>query len=277
MYKSIPMEDPRSLSDLKTEHLNVLTAPLDAYLEEALIGFANHFEILVGGERAGYYCVNSDNELIAFYLTAAYLNQGEDILAQLIKEHGLVAALAGTNDPYFISLCLDKAKASKVHTLLFEENSKVNLELDGFEAISYQIAAEADFEDIVSHYINASGAIDTESVESGFEDLKGYVRSVMDEHNIFVLRESGELIATSECRISKTQKPHADVGMIVAAEQRRKGVGSFMLARAREFCFDNGVKAICSCEAGNIGSKKAIINAGFVSKNRIVRFEFEGL
>ncbi len=96
----------------------------------------------------------------------------------------------------------------------------------------------------------------------------------MDKHYIFVLREHGKLIATSECRISKTQKPYADLGMIVAEEHRCKGVGNYILARAKAFCYERGAVPICSCEAGNIGSKKAIIKAGFVSRHRIVLTKF---
>ncbi len=92
----------------------------------------------------------------------------------------------------------------------------------------------------------------------------------MDEHHIFVLREEGKLIATSECRISKTQKPYADLGMIVAEEHRRKGVGSLYLALTKAFCCERDISPICSCEADNIGSKKAITRAGFVSRHRIV-------
>ena len=96
----------------------------------------------------------------------------------------------------------------------------------------------------------------------------------MDEHHIFVLREEGKLIATSECRTSKTQQPYADLGMIVAEEYRRKGVGNYILARTKAFCYDQNLSPICSCEADNIGSKKAITKAGFVSRHRIVLTEF---
>lgn len=58
--------------------------------------------------------------------------------------------------------------------------------------------------------------------------------------------------------------------MIVAEEHRCKGVGNYILARAKAFCYERGAVPICSCEAGNIGSKKAIIKAGFVSRHRIV-------
>jgi len=274
MYHGIALPDSNSLSDIKTEHLQALTAPLDVYWETALIGFADHYELQIDGARAGFYCLNAEKQLVAFHLTEKFAKHGEHALSYVIDEHDLKAALAGTNDPYFLSLCLDIAGSSQVHTLLFQDNQKALPELKGFEQLSFSLATEDDFADVFKHYCATSGSMDTKSIETGFENIKGYVRSVMEEHRIFVLRERDKLIATSECRISKTQKPYADLGMIVAEEHRRKGVGSYMLARSKTFCYEQNTKPICSCEAGNQGSKKAILNAGFVSKHRVVFMEF---
>jgi len=60
--------------------------------------------------------------------------------------------------------------------------------------------------------------------------------------------------------------------MIVARDHRRKGIGSFMLARTKVFCHERDVIPICSCEATNTGSKKAITKAGFESKDGIYLF-----
>jgi predicted acetyltransferase len=275
MIQGILQSDPASLADLKAEHLKTLSAPLDAYWEEALIGFADHYEIQIDSERSGFYCVNGDHQLVAFHLSPTYAPHGEDALAHIIQEHGVSAALAGTNDPFFLSLCLDIATRTSVHTLLFQDHQKASDKGSETSQHTFSRATEEDFADLFEHYRAASGSMDVESIETGFEDLKGYIRSVLDKHHIFVLRKDGELVGTSECRISKTQKPYADVGMIVAAAHRRKGIGGSILARTKEFCYAQGVRPICSCEASNIGSKKAISKAGFVSRHRIVQMEFD--
>lgn len=274
MYQGIIQTDSSVLQDLKLEHLKTLSAPLDAYWEEALIGFSDHYEITIAGLRAGYYSLNSDNQLVAFYLSADHAAHGEDAFSYVISEHRVPAALAGTNDGYWFCLCLDRAISTDIHSLLFQDNKKVPQAVLAKAPYSFEPASESDFDEVFKHYVAASGSMDTDSVETGYEDIKGYVQSVMDQHLIFVLRDEGELIATSECRISKTQKPYADVGMIVAEAHRRKGVGSYILACTKEFCYEQNVSPICSCEASNIGSKKAILNAGFVSRHRVVLIEF---
>ena len=68
-----------------------------------------------------------------------------------------------------------------------------------------------------------------------------------------------------------------DLGMIVAKEQRRKGLGSYILTLTKAYCYERKLLPICSCEATNIGSKKAIEKAGFVSRHRVLKCEFASL
>ena len=68
--------------------------------------------------------------------------------------------------------------------------------------------------------------------------------------------------------------PYADVGMIVSKKYRRKGVGTYLLALLKQKAGQQGLKPICSCEAGNIGSRKAVENAGFIARNRVVQLSF---
>ena len=274
MYQGIFLPDSSLLEDLKLEHLKTLSAPLDAYWEEALIGFADHYELRIDGARSGFYCLNSEQQLVAFHLLQEYMDHGENAFSHVINEHGVPAALVGTNDSFFLALCLDIATGCQVHSLLFEDNPNHSNEFTGKDQYSFELASEDDFSDILEHCRAASGSLDTESIETGFENLKGYIRSLMDNHAIFTLREDGALIATSECRISKTQKPYADVGMIVAEEHRCKGIGSYILACTKHFCYGRDVIPICSCEATNTGSKKAITRAGFFSKHRIILTRF---
>jgi len=275
MFQGIPQPDTTQLEDLKREHLQTLSSPLDGYWEGALIGFSEHFLLRIEDSRAGYYCINSDRQMVAFHLSKKYAMCGEAAMAYILKENGTSAALAGTNDSFFLSLCLDKAIQTQVHTLLFEDNRKEWSALAKRDQFSFSLATKDDFETVFKHYCDTSESQDTENIEVGFESLKGYIRSVMEDHHIFILREKNNLIATSECRISKTQKPYADLGMIVAKEHRRKGVGSYILARTKEFCYEKNLRPICSCEASNIGSQKAIRKAGFVSRNRVVLVGFK--
>ncbi len=270
MYQGVQQDSSSTIDGYKESHLRVLSAPLDVYWEEALIGYSDHYELMIEGVSAGYYCLNSDNQLVALFLIAEYLSHGEGAMAHIVAEHGVRQALAGTNDAYFLSLCLEISTRSEIHTILFQDNDRnACVEDQGYR---FEQATAADEDRLLLHYVQSNGDMDIDSIETGFEDLRGYTQSLMRDHQIFILYEGDTLIATSECRISETQKPYADLGMIVATNSRRKGVGSYMLARTKRFCYERSVEPICSCEAGNIGSKKAITKAGFVSRDRVVLF-----
>ena len=73
-------------------------------------------------------------------------------------------------------LCLDVAASSQVHSLLFQDNQKISDEFAGIDQFSFDLASEDDFADIFEHYCATSGSMDTESIETGFEDLKVAVR-----------------------------------------------------------------------------------------------------
>ena len=144
MYQGIILSDSSVVEDLKTAHLKTLSAPLDAYWEEALIGFADHYEVKIDDAKAGFYCLNSDNQLVAFHLVQQYANHGENVLSYIINEHTVSAALVGTNDPYFLSLCLDIATRSEVHTMLFQDNQKIPDERDESDRFSFDLATTRD-------------------------------------------------------------------------------------------------------------------------------------
>ena len=90
----------------------------------------------------------------------------------------------------------------------------------------------------------------------------------------FLLTDNNEILGTGECRISETQKPFADIGMITNNRHRRLGIGAFLLAQLKEYCYSQQVKPICSCAFDNIASRKTIEKAGFVTQHRILNIQF---
>ena len=262
------------MSELKAAHLKTLSFPLDAYWEAALIGLADHYELTIDGERAGYFCLNQANALVAFFLQAAYWDHGEAALAWLVKTFGTPTAFPHTNDPFFLSLCLDIARKTEVHTYLFQDFQRVDHPLQFTGEYTFTRATEHDLPQLYEHYRLADDDLDANGTEAGSEDLRDFIRTVLKEHHIFMLLYAGALVATSELRVSKTQKPYADLGMIVAPGYRRQGLGSYMLNCTKAYCYEHNLRPICSCEVTNIGSKKAILKAGFVSRHRVVRCQF---
>ena len=101
-----------------------------------------------------------------------------------------------------------------------------------------------------------------------------YYGDLIKRKELFGLWDGKTLIATGERRVSETQKPYADVGMIVSTTHRGQGLATMILQKLLNLCGEKGLSAICSTEKDNVGAQKAIAKAGFIDHHRIVEFKF---
>ena len=82
------------------------------------------------------------------------------------------------------------------------------------------------------------------------------------------------MLTIGECRgYVEFQMDYADLGVIVAESERKKGVATNVLRRLVTITKAKELKPICSTESANIGAQKAISRAGFFAGNRIVQFD----
>ena len=81
-------------------------------------------------------------------------------------------------------------------------------------------------------------------------------------------------LATGECRPSDSQKPYADLGMVVSKNHRGQGLATNILRQLIRRCRENGLSPICSTERDNYAAQKAIENSGFVSHHRLLEIAF---
>jgi predicted acetyltransferase len=112
------------------------------------------------------------------------------------------------------------------------------------------------------------------SIEAPREWLNGYYTNLINRHELFGGWENGRLVATGESRrFDDYQTEYADLGVIVAESERGKGTATQVLRQLVEMNEADGLKPICSTEKTNVAAQKAITRAGFLSINRIIRFD----
>ena len=97
---------------------------------------------------------------------------------------------------------------------------------------------------------------------------------MIERGQVYILVDEDELLGLGECRLSTSQAPYADLGMITGKKYRRQGVGTYILAQLKQACYRRGAKPICSCAADNLPSRKTIEKAGFISQHRLLDFHF---
>lgn len=101
-----------------------------------------------------------------------------------------------------------------------------------------------------------------------------YMTQRINESGIMLFRYYGEIIGTGEVRPSISSDGYANIGMTVAANYRRRGLGSYILSSIRRITNERGYKAVCSTSNDNVASFNTITKSGFVCYHIINKIIF---
>ena len=261
----IQLEHPDTIQRLRNDYLRTLVAPMDGMWENTAIAHATFWSIHDQKQFAGYFCLDANNYLLRFHLLADYQTRAQEIFRWIISTYNIRHAIASTIEPLYFSLCLDLQQSIELHSYLFRDHIPVELPPDLSESM-FRKAHKSELEDIVRFY--------QANKEGSGEWIGEFLRTHLKREGLFVLFDRQTFVATGEYIPSQKQPPYADLGMVVARAHRGRGLGSLMLVLLKKHCYQNGKKPICSCEAANSASKKAIEKAGFVSEHRMVKVLF---
>lgn len=254
----------------KQAYLQSLVAPLDGYWQAAIIDPAPHWLIIMNGRTLGYFAADAPKRLLQFYA----VEKAAELFASVIESEWVETAVAGTNDPAFLSLCLDRQKQVSVNTYLFQDMRRVTPDLPAYPHAKFRPSETQDLERLLAFYGRNDEFADPAAIDA-LGGQRDFVQSLIANQQSFVLEDGAALLGVGECRISASQPPYADVGMIVDKDYRRRGVGTAVLAHLKAHCYRQNLKPICSCAAANIASRKTIEKAGFTARHRILHVEFE--
>ena len=105
------------------------------------------------------------------------------------------------------------------------------------------------------------------------EWLDGYLENLIARKELYALRENGEILATGEIRVSDSQPPFADLGVITRRQFRGRGVAAYLLGRLADQCLERKLRPICSTTVDNIASQRAIAKAGFLARHRLLEVQ----
>lgn len=259
-----------SPNDLENEYAlfyQSLTAPQDGMWDE-IIGYAKHWRIIHQKQTIGFYAINEENVLLNFFLNREFLSLQLETFTHILVKHKIKKAITGTNHPVFLSACLDFGQQMTTHSYLFEDAGESTISPPQLNGASPQLtlAQLTDFQMAVKFCL--------EAIEVPREWLEGYYNRLIKRQELYLWQTSDHMIGVCEVRKSTTQPGLADIGMVVAKNYRRQGVGVYLLNQAKQQCYDQDLTPICSCEKDNQGSRKAIHKAGFVTKHRMVEVVF---
>jgi len=260
--------DASDVAQLRSEYLAGLTAPMDG-MWESFANAAAHTEMLVDGQKAGYYVLNDDNALLQFYVTPNFRQFDRALFDHVIAHNSVSQAIVATIDPHFLSLCLDVHKTVSVHTLLYElraEGRAGGAETDG---VTFRLIDESELDRTIG--------LQLACLEAG-QELGGWLRdysaTLIERRELFVLCRGDDWLGLGEYRKSDSQDGVVDLGMMVSPDHRRLGLATDMMNRLAANAAGAGLRPICSTTVDNTGAQRAIAKADFVSRHRILSVTF---
>ncbi|MGZ2368426.1 GNAT family N-acetyltransferase [Ancylomarina sp. YFZ004] len=250
-----------SITKLRSELYQNLSAPIDAMWELLYIASSQHYLIEKDKTTMGYCCINDEDSLLQIFLLEAFNSKMDQVIEELIKSKLIKSASLSSNEPIAFNACLFHSKSTKANTFCFEHsntaievNSKLNIDLVSNEDIP---AIKAFLKE-----------------QLGMDDTFGYTENLVSRKEIFMIKESDVIIATSECRISDSQPGIADLGIIVNRDYQGKGIATQVMQMQVNRVLKLGRKPICSTTLENIASKKMIEKSGFYYSNIIFDISF---
>ena len=249
---------PSALEGLKSKWRESLLAQQDG-MWEALTDMSQHLEIVNDKEIIGYAAIDENSWLLQFYLHDFWQKEGQVVLQELIKQFNVEKALAGTHNPIFLTPCLQIQKGLSVHTLLFENKLQTETD-DSFGML--KMAEKEDLTPLIEFCHLSMGGPK--------EWLSQYLGNLIERSEVYFLEIDHEVIGSCEVRISSSEPSFADLGMIVSSTHRKKGLGTWLLGKAKSMAVTQGKRPICSCEVDNVASLKAIHANGFRSTHQML-------
>lgn len=255
--------DTASIDSLILDWRKTLLAPQDG-MWETFLDMASYVEVRANNQTIGYACYNDENQLLQCYIEPYWLPSGADFFKQLISQFEITSAMVGTNNPIFRSLAMPFQKSTIVDTFLFHD--AIDTENNHEETPKIKLAWNDNLSTLVDFYHDSIGASQ--------EWLNFYLNNLISRGELFFLAEGDEILGACEVRNSDTDASISDIGMVVSKHHRQKGLGTFLLGKAKELAYDSNRKPICSCEANNIASLKAIHKNGFRSIHQMLKLSF---
>lgn len=238
---------------LRADYLNSLAEPQELYLQ-ALVETG---ETLLLDDYA--YAVVCDGRLVEFYVAPPQADRIVEIFKAVMKVSGASTVLAKSYDTQLLFAAFaDKASVHSVGLLFRRIVDKSFVPRD---EVAFRQGTAAD---AMSIY-----AFNDEFFES-VEEIQEY--AALD--GLFVLEQEGETIG---CGIGKPvieKRPDIDIGMLVSMPYRRKGYGAHIIAYLKNYYLNQGLRPICGCSIDNVGSQRALRNAGFVSEHRVLEISY---
>lgn len=250
------------IQHLVTEYLGGLSSPFDSFLEDHILASA-FYRIQDGSEDVGYYAIHNGERLTQFSIRRAYLKHARKLFLQALERHAVKYLFVPTSDELLLSLAIDQDFVIHKQAFFFQD-SRAHVEADG--------AGEGG-EDAEGGEFRLATPGDRQAIERVCGDfLDDYERRIT-RGELFVFYRGEELLGIGVLERSRLFEGLASIGMFANEAYRKRGIGTAIIVRLRQWCRDRGIAPVSGCWYYNEASKRTLESGGMVTKTRLLNFE----
>jgi len=259
--KFIKTDVTPAIHEFRSELYRRFSAPIDGMWEKLFIASSQHYLIINEGQNIGYCCIDDKNSLNQLYLCSESNYLMDRVVQTLVELKLISSAKLSSIEPVSFNACLANSKSVQINTFCFQH---LNSPLEREFTLNVELVSKENTQ-AVRVFLKD---------QIGFDDNFGYVENLVKRKEQYMIRESGIIIATGECRLSDSQVGFADIGVVVNKDFQSKGLGTQVLQQLVKRAQQANRMPICSTTYDNIASKKAIEKAGFYCSHIIFDIEF---
>ena len=249
-----------NIAELVQEYVETLASPIDSFLEYHILNSQAYVISSIGAENVGYFALYDKKLLTQFYLRPNFLKDGQHIFKEILSQFKAEVAFIPTCDELFLSYALDGETAISKQAYFFQDNREIEPSHTEHGNGDLRLATLADI-------------VDIRQISGNYFDP---LEESIVRNELFVLREADMLLGVGVIEKGHLLKGYSSVGMFTSEQFRRRGIGTSIILRLKQWCYEHGQIPIAGCNYHNINSKKTLERAGMISKTRLLKIQFVG-
>jgi len=206
------------------------------------------------------YAVVSDGVVVEFHLGRDAWSELPAAFGAVLDHSGAGQALCKTFDPLMLTAAASRPARTRTVGHLFRSVHGPG-QVAGPE-ITARLAQDSDSDAILA-------------IHDGFFDDPDEVERYVTEQALWLYETADfDVLGCGTLTRVIPGQDAVDVGMVVAPQHRRRGLGAAIVAHLKDRCLQSGDRPIAGCDAENTASRRALENAGFATAHSLIEFTY---
>lgn len=256
---AIQFEETSRIPDvLRRSYLASLQESQEFYVERLVE--TGRCVLLCHSARAVGYAVIHETTLVEFFVFDAEVSLLLEIIEVLVTNYSVTKSLCKSFDHLMLNAVASKPARTEIVGWLFRESRDV----EPIRRLGIT-ARRATRHDLVI----------VQAIHDGFFDSIAEVVGYIEGGGMFIYEWCNSQAVG--CGIFKRILPDqnfVDIGMVVAAAYRRRGIGAYIASHLKVHCLSEGYQPVCGCGVENIASLRSLERAGFLCTHSLIEFAY---